>query len=127
MSNEVEAGSGVLLGTIISWMIFGLIAGGCYGVPKYNVWRAGQHGEAALRRSEQEKLILVEQAKAELESAEVRAKAIEFVGKAAQQYPEYRYQEFLGAFADALRDGKIQQIIYVPTEANIPLMEAGKR
>ncbi|HCW5282361.1 TPA: hypothetical protein OXP51_000718 [Acinetobacter baumannii] len=36
-------------------------------------------------------------------------------------------QEFIGAFGDALRDGKIQQIVYVPTEANIPVLEAGKR
>ena len=26
-----------------------------------------------------------------------------------------------------IKNGKIQQIIYVPTEANVPVMEAGKR
>ena len=41
--------------------------------------------------------------------------------------PEYRQQEFINSFGAALKDGKIQQIIYVPTEANIPIMESGKR
>ncbi|MDA4958584.1 hypothetical protein PGK18_18785, partial [Acinetobacter baumannii] len=56
-----------------------------------------------------------------------RAEAIQTIGKAAKDYPEYRNQEFIGAFGEALRDGKIQQIVYVPTEANIPVLEAGKR
>ncbi|WP_312307640.1 hypothetical protein [Acinetobacter variabilis] len=47
-------------------------------------------------------------------------------GQAAKDYPEYRKQEFIGAFGEALREGRIQQIIYVPTEANIPIVEAGK-
>ena len=42
----------------------------------------------------------------------------------AKDFPEYRTQEFIGAFADALREGKITQIMYVPTEANIPITEA---
>ena len=97
---------------------------GLAGCPVYNVWQQGLAGKAALERAQQERQILVEQAKAELESAEIRSKAISVVGKAAQQYPEYRLQEFLGAFAETLQKGDIDQIIYIPTEANIPLMEA---
>jgi hypothetical protein len=37
--------------------------------------------------------------------------------QAAQDFPEYRTQEFIGAFAEALKEGKIAQIMYVPTEA----------
>lgn len=84
-------------------------------------------GQARLAEAEQSKMIQVQTAKAELESSKLRAQAIETIGKAAKEYPEYRNQEFIGAFGDALRDGKIQQIIYVPTEANIPVLEAGKR
>ncbi len=53
-----------------------------------------------------------------------RAEAIKIVGQAAKDYPEYRNQEFIGAFAHAIQDGRISQIIYVPTEANIPITEA---
>ena len=83
-------------------------------------------GQAALAEAEQSKMIQVQVAKAELESAKLRAEAIKLVGQAAKNYPEYRKQEFIGAFGEALRDGRIQQIIYVPTEANIPIVEAGK-
>lgn len=83
-------------------------------------------GQAALAEAEQSKMIQVQVAKAELESAKLRAEAIKLVGQAAKDYPEYRKQEFIGAFGEALRDGRIQQIIYVPTEANIPIVEAGK-
>ena len=98
-----------------------------FGWPHYKVWKQGMDGQAALAEAEQSKMIQVQVAKAELESAKLRAEAIKLVGQAAKDYPEYRKQEFIGAFGEALRDGKIQQIIYVPTEANIPIVEAGNR
>lgn len=97
-----------------------------FGWPHYKVWKQGMDGQAALAEAEQSKMIQVQVAKAELESAKLRAQAIQLVGQAAKDYPEYRKQEFIGAFGEALRDGRIQQIIYVPTEANIPIVEAGK-
>lgn len=114
-------------GTVGTIVLAVLITAGMAGCPQYNVWQQGLAGEAKLKRATQERKILVEQAKAELESAEIRALAIEVLGQKAKDFPEYRLQEFLGAFAEALQSGKIDQIIYVPTEANIPIMEAGKR
>lgn len=104
-----------------------LIAGGCWGVPQYGVYSQRLHGEAALAQATSTKQIQVTQAQAEKEAAQLRADAIRIVGQAAKDFPEYRQQEFIGSFADALREGKISQIIYVPTEANIPIIEAGKR
>lgn len=116
---------------IIKKYIFGtFISGGfitillMWGCPQYNVYVQHMHGTAALQRAEQEKRIQIEQAKGEVESAKLRAEAIELVGKAAKEYPEYRTQEFIGAFAHAMENGKIEKIIYVPTEANIPIIEA---
>ena len=97
------------------------------GCPHYKVYSYKYHGMAELERAEQNRQILVKQAAAERDAAVQRAEAIRIVGEAAQKYPEYRQQEFIGAFAEAVKDGKINQIIYVPTEANIPLTEAGKR
>lgn len=96
------------------------------GIPLYNVWQQGLAGEAALKRAEQTRKIQIEQAKAEKESAQYRADAIKIVGQAAKDFPEYRYQEFLGSFADALHNGNVQKIIFVPTEAQIPITEAGR-
>lgn len=111
---------------LIVFMFFAMIIAIMGFYPVYNVWQQGLKGEAALARAEQDKKILVEQAKAEKESAQLRADAINILGAAAQKFPEYRQQEFIGAFAEALQNGTIDQIIYVPTEANIPMMEAGR-
>lgn len=95
-----------------------------FGYPVYNVWAAGMQGKASLVQAEQERKIQIEQAKAELESAKLRAEAISIVGNASKEFPEYRTQEFIGAFAEAIKSDKVEQIIYVPTEANIPIVEA---
>jgi len=103
-----------------------ITAGFMVGCPQYHVYAERKAGEAALAHAHSSKLIMVTQADAEREAAEKRAQAIAIVGKASQQFPQYRQQEFIGAFANALESGKIQQIIYVPTEANIPIIEAGR-
>lgn len=112
--------------TIALLIILSIPALFMYGCPHYHVWKQGMEGEAMLRRAQQEKKIMVEQALAEKEAAAHRAQAIEIIGEATKKYPEYRQQEFIGAFGEALKEGKIDQIIYVPTEAGIPIMEAGR-
>jgi len=101
-----------------------LVVAGMWGCPQYNVYQQRLQGEAALSRAEGQRQILVTQAHAEREAAVQRAEAIKIVGQAAKDFPEYRQQEFIGAFAEALKDGHVAQIIYVPTEANIPIIEA---
>jgi hypothetical protein len=108
-------------GTLIAVVI--VLAAGC---PPYNVWSQKLEGEAVLAHAHAARMVLVTQAEAELEAATRRAKATEIVGAAAKAFPEYRSQEFIGAFGEALHSGKISQIIYVPTEANIPIIEAGR-
>ena len=127
MSKSDDVLGGIIAIGLGLLVLVGILAAFFIGIPIYNVWRAGKAGEAALRRAESEKRVMVEVAKAELEASEIRAQAIEALGQMAQQYPEYRNQEFIAAFADAIKDGAIHQIIYVPTEANIPITEAGHR
>ncbi len=93
----------------------------------YDVWAMDMEGKAVLAKAEQTRQVQIAQAHGELEASKLRAEAISVVGKAAKDFPEYRNQEFIGAFSEALKEGKIQQIMYVPTEANIPITEAGKR
>lgn len=112
---------------IISIILFFFVAiGGLVGCPKYNVYLAEMNGKAQSAQANQNREILVTQARAEKEAAQLRSDAIKIVGKAAQDFPEYRQQEFIGAFADALKEGRISQIIYVPTEANIPVIESAR-
>lgn len=118
---EIVALIGVVLLVIV------LIAAWMFVYPNYRVWSQEMRGKAALAEATQSKMIQIEQARAELESAELRAKAIKVIGQTAKDFPEYREQEFIGAFGEALREGAINQVIYVPTEGNIPILEAGKR
>lgn len=96
------------------------------GCPAYNLYSQKMEGKAELLKQEQTRKIQIEQARAEKESADLRAEAIRTIGQAAKDFPEYRLQEFIGAFAEALQNGNIQKIIYVPTEANIPITEASR-
>lgn len=114
-------------GTLIAWFVLGIILLIILWKPLFGPWYQERAGLANLRQAEQERQILVEQAKAEKEAAALRAEAIAIVGQAAQDFPEYREQEFMGAFAEALQTGAVSQVIYVPTEANLPILEAGKR
>ncbi len=103
------------------------IALGMFIFPTYGVWQQEKKGEAALMRAGQERQIITERAKAELAAANDTAKAIEIVGAAAKKYPEYRHQEFMSAFGEALlmEDSPIKMIL-VPTEAQMPILLTDK-
>ncbi len=127
MKTEKDSKGDGMAFLVISGVGIALIAFLLWGIPTYSVWRQKLAGEGELVRAEQTKKITIETARVEVEAAKLRAQAIGIMGEAAKQYPEYRLQEFMGAFAEALQEGNIEQIIYVPTEANIPIMEAGRR
>jgi hypothetical protein len=91
-------------------------------IPSYGVWQAELTGKAAQIRAEQENQIQIEQAKAELESAKLRAEAIAIVGEASQQFPGYRTQESTGEFEEAGKSVAVSQA--VPTEADIPIVKS---
>lgn len=128
--NEFTKGEARAFSVIFFLFFVAIIAGTGFGVAfgykHYSVWAAEMDGKAALLKATQTRQILVEQAKAEFEAAKECAKAIEVIGEMATKYPQYRQQEFIAAFAEAVNNGNINTIIYVPTEANIPILEAGK-
>ncbi len=117
----------LIVPAFVTMVFVSIVIGLMFALPIWNVWKSGLTGEAALKQAEQTRQIQIQQAKGEKEAAQYRADAIAIVGKAAKEFPEYRQQEFIGAFAEALHSGKINQIIYVPTEAGIPILEAGHR
>ena len=115
-------GLGAIFGLCVLAVL--VVVAGMAGCPQYDVYQQRLAGEATLARAHAARQVLVQQAQAERDSAALRAEAIAVVGKAAKEYPEYRQQEFIGAFAEAMHNGRIHQIIYVPTEGNIPILEA---
>ena len=108
---------GVLLLTV-------LVGGGMWGCPQYNVYMSSMSGKAMLMKSEHERKTLVERARAEKDSAQLRAEAIVIMGQAAKDFPEYRHQEFIGAMGNAIENGSVK-MIFVPTEGSIPVLTMG--
>lgn len=109
---------------VLSCAVLGLAWLVLFGWPMYSVWASEMRGKAKLKEAEHTKQILIETARAEMEAAKLQAEAIRTVGQMSQQYPEYREQQFISAFGEALQSGEVEQIIYVPTEAGIPIVEA---
>ena len=101
-----------------------------FGWPIYNVWSKEKKGQAALKEAEWSKQITIEEAKAKKDSASLladaeieRAKGVaeanKIIGESLKNNDAYlRYLWIQG-----LQDGS-SEIIYVPTEANLPILEA---
>ncbi|MDQ5950980.1 MAG: hypothetical protein QG639_257 [Patescibacteria group bacterium] len=115
-------------------LVIGVIAGFFslfYVWPKYKIWQREQAGRSALAEAEWSKKIAVEEARARLESekfnalAEIeRAKGVAqsnaIIGDSLKGNDEYlRY-----LWITHVESGQNKQVIYVPTEAGLPILEA---
>lgn len=107
-----------------------LIVGMMWGLPKYRIYRLDLKGQANLRQQEWEKQILIEQAKAEKQSATLEAdaeierakgvaKANEIIGDSLQGNEVYLKYLMIQTLED-----QETSLIYVPTEAGLPILEA---
>jgi len=118
----------------ITITVVGLVLALMFGLPKYGVWRthigiekAQNNGKAEMAQAEQNRMILIEEAKAnleaqklnseaEIERAKGMAKAIEIEnGKLSAMYIHYLWVRNIDKM-----DG---EKIYIPTEANLPILE----
>ena len=103
------------------------------GIPPYKVWSAHLHGQAEFKKAEQNRRIVVLEAEAKKEAAKLLgeaevaratglAEANHIVGNSLggpDNYIKYLWIQQIDKVAG--------QIIYVPTEAGLPILEAGKR
>ena len=105
-----------------------ILAGLFFGIPKYRVWAAEQAGKAEFAKAEQNRRIMIEEAKANLEAEKLNAQAeIERAKGAAQAIAiengalSETYIQYLWVRQLDLSQSKT---IYVPTEAGLPILEA---
>jgi regulator of protease activity HflC (stomatin/prohibitin superfamily) len=128
MFNETIGWS--FLGTIICLFF---IAGSMYGCPQYDVYSQRLNGEAQLAHAQASKEVAVAEAKAKMESAihlanaEItRAKGVaeanKIIGESLKGNDSYL--RYLWITEVAGKDVN-KTVVYVPTESNIPVMEAG--
>lgn len=100
--------------------------------PIYSVWSQRLHGEAELARAESNRQIRILEAKAEQEAskalaeaevirAEGVARANKIIGDSLKNNEGYlRYLWIQGLQTNQM------QVVYVPTEANLPILEANR-
>lgn len=109
-------------------MIFGL----WWGIKKMSVWSSSKSGEAELAQADWNRQIAVREAKAKEESASLLAQAevirAQGVAKANQiigQSLEHNESYLKYLWIQNLQN-EHNQIIYVPTESNLPILEANR-
>ena len=105
------------------------------GVPKYNVWRseiaietAENNGKAEMAQAEQNRMILIEEAKANLEAQKLNSKAEVERAKGMAEAIEIENGKLTSKYIQYLWVRNIDKMdgakIYIPTEANLPVLEA---
>jgi len=112
--------------------IFILILLGMWGCPNYSVYQQDLEGEAELARATQNRQIKIQEAAAIKESAKdlaeaeiIRAsgvaKANAIIGESLKNNGEYLHYLFINNLEHTQN-----QIIYIPTEAGLPILEANR-
>lgn len=132
-ANDVR-GLGIFLGGL-GWLltvVVGIVCLMMWGCPRYDVYKQDMAGQAKLKEAESSRQIAVQEAHAKREAAkdlaqaEVTraggvAEANKIIGEGLKNNHEYLMYLWVHAMAD-----QGHQIIYVPTEGGLPIMEAGR-
>jgi regulator of protease activity HflC (stomatin/prohibitin superfamily) len=117
----------------IVFAVLGII-GGMAGCPYYAVYQQRLEGEAELAKAQYSKQVQIQDAEAkflaakslaqaEIERAHGVAEANKIIGKSLEQNESY----LKWLWIEGMKEKENKEIIYIPTEAGIPLLEAGKR
>lgn len=118
------------LGVIVLFILIGVMM---WLIPVYSVWQKELSGKAELKKAEWNRQIAIQEANAKKESATALAeaeviraggvaKANKIIGSSLKDNDAYlRYLWIQG-----LQDGS-SEVIYIPTEGNLPILEATRK
>lgn len=98
-------------------------------VPRYKVWRMEMKGKAEFAEAEQNRRIKIEEAKANLEAEKLNAQAEVERAKGAAEAIKIENGQLTTTYIQYLwvrqqSNNQIQKIVYIPTEASMPILEA---
>lgn len=127
-----------LTGVILKWstllgiLILFIVIGSMIGCPMYKVYQQGKAGEAKLREAESSRQIVIKEAMAKKQSASMLAEADtirahgvarsnEIIGQSLKNNESYLHWLWIDNI-----EKNPQAVIYIPTEANLPIFEAGR-
>ena len=134
--SATDVGIGLSVLAIGGALCFGVVAGGVYVYKNAQIWSAEISGKARLAEAEFGSKARIEEARSKAEAAKLEGEAeltrAQFSAKAnselaeglggSEGYLRYLYIRMLEE--QGAQGGKT--VIYVPTEANIPIMEASR-
>lgn len=100
--------------------------------PMYSVWASKKRGQAELAEANFAEQVAIAEATARLKSAEMNreaeeieakavANSIDIIGNSLETNQSYLRWQWIKSISDTE-----DQIIYVPTEANLPILEANR-
>ncbi len=106
---------------------------GLWGCPQYQVYEQKLTGEAELARATYNRQVKVREAEAvkesstllaeaEVERAKGVASANKIIGDSLKGHEEY----LRWLYIEGLKENKNSSIVYIPTEAGLPILEAGR-
>lgn len=117
---------------VISAVVVIVVAVGLmFGIPTYRVWSQEMEGKAEFAKVEQNRKIMIEEARARLEAEKLNAQSeIERAKGAAEAIKIENgqltptYIQYLWVRQQNFNEG--DKLIYIPTEASLPILEAGR-
>lgn len=136
-STEADAKAFFTLVAVVIVLICLFIPSCMWGAPKYRIYTQTMRGQADFKEAEINRQILVEEARAQEEALQMRAKgeaerekikadatayAIDKIGASLQASPAYLRWMWINEISTSEKGERI----YIPTEAGLPILEAGK-
>lgn len=130
---DVKLYKKIIIDIFISMIVITLCIWGInVGIKNYKVWSCKKDGQAELAHAEYNRQIKVYEAKAieesakhlaqaEIERAKGVAEANKIIGESLHNNEAYLRYLWISSL-----EQKTKEVIYVPTEANLPILEAGR-
>jgi regulator of protease activity HflC (stomatin/prohibitin superfamily) len=120
--------------TLIVIFVAALIIWSLFGYPIWKVWASQKQGEADLQQAHKEQQIQVSKAQGRLDAARLNKEAavieaeavsaqIEKIGANLKEHDLYLKWQWIKMMEEKPQGS----VIYVPTEAGMPILEAGMR
>lgn len=126
----MKSSTRIVIFTILGIILLGgITAGLMIGIPKYNVWQQEMVGKSEFAKAEQNRRIKIEEAKANLEAEKLNAQAEIERAKGAAEAIKIENGQLTTTYIQYLwvrqqNGNDIEKIIYIPTEASMPILEA---
>lgn len=130
MEKELKQFAGAV--TLIVLLLLTTVGGCLYGKPQYRVYHQRMEGKAKLAEAESSRQVLIQEAHAKMEASKMlaqaeieRAKGVaeanKIIGDSLNGNESYLWYLWIHNLESGNHD-----VVYVPTESQLPVLEAGR-